>query len=179
MNLPADGVSVTVNSQKFMVYRCGDVWRLLKNGDWRFVENTANHNKGYNQIGCNGKSYMRHRIIAYAYLNLDIDDTTNQIDHINGNRLCNHIDNLRIATNQENCQNRIKAKGYYWHNPNNKWKATITVNNKHIHLGYFSTEAEARQAYLSAKLIYHPSAPIPSPPLEDFLSPHICGSKEP
>ena len=107
MNLPSDGVHVTVNNQVLMVYRCGDVFRLLKNGNWKFVKNTDNHN-GYNLVGCFGKLYRRHRIIAYAYLNLDIADSTKQIDHMNGDRLCNHVDNLRIVTHKENCCNKTK-----------------------------------------------------------------------
>jgi len=161
MNLPADGVQVTVNSQMLMVYRCGDVFRLMKNGDWRLVKNTANHNKGYNTILCNGKQYLRHRIIAYAYLNLDIDDTIKHIDHINGDRVCNHIDNLRTVTHQENQHNRTTTKGHHWHKHANKWAAQISVNSKSIHLGLYDTAEEARAAYLAAKLIYHPSAPIP------------------
>ena len=160
MNIPADGVHVTVNGQVLMVYRCGDVFRLWKNGDWRFVKNTANHNKGYNQVGCCGKVYRRHRIIAYAYLNLDIDDLIQQIDHINGDRLCNHIDNLRIVTNQENCHNKRMVKGYCYDKEKKKWRAKIVVNNKTINLGRFDTKEEARKTYLAAKLIHHPSAPI-------------------
>lgn len=179
MNCPPEAVEVVINNTKLRVYRNGDVFRFFRNMYWTLVENTANHNKGYTRVMCGGKMYMRHRIIAYAYLNLDIDDIAKHIDHINGNRLCNHIDNLRIVTNQENSHNNTKAKGYCWSKKAKKWQAQIVINNKHIYLGLFDTEAEARQAYLSAKLIYHPSAPIPSPPLEDFLSPHICGSKEP
>jgi hypothetical protein len=167
MNLPADGVSVTVNSQVLMVYRCGDVFRLMKNGDWRLVKNTA-YSQGYNQVGCNGKLYLRHRIIAYAYLNLDIDNTSKPIDHINGNKLCNSVNNLRIVTTEENQHNRLNTKGYSWDKSKSKWKPQIMVNKKRIHIGNYDTEEEARAAYLAAKLIYHPSAPIP---LEELQSP--------
>ena len=158
MNLPADGIQVTINSQKLTVYRCGDIYRLMKSGDWRFVKNTDNSH-GYNVVGCCGKLYLRHRIIAYAYLNLDINDPTKQIDHINGNKLCNHVDNLRIVTNQQNQHNQTKAKGYSWHKRDKKWTAQIKQNNKQIHLGCFDTEEDARQAYLQAKLKFHPSCP--------------------
>lgn len=160
MNLPPDGIQCTVNSQKLMVYRCGDVWRLLKNGNWRFVKNTATDRNGYNRVGCGNKPYMRHRIIAYAYLNLDIDDVSQCIDHINGIRLCNHVDNLRIVPPELNMHNHTKAKGYSWNKHNNKWHAQIKLNNKNIFLGLYDTEEEARAAYLAGKLIYHPSAPI-------------------
>jgi len=158
MNLPADGIQVVVNNQKLTVYRCGDVYRLKKNGDWRFIENT-NNKHGYNTINCCKKQYSRHRIIAYAYLNLDIDDTTQEVDHINGDKICNHLDNLRIVSHQINQHNRKTAKGYCFNKTHKKWQAYIKLNNKNIHLGYFDSEQEARQAYIDAKLIHHPSAP--------------------
>jgi hypothetical protein len=34
------------------------------------------------------------------------------------------------------------------------------VSNKNISLGYHDTEDKARQAYLNAKKIYHPTSPI-------------------
>jgi len=159
MNYPADGVSITVNSQLLRVYRNGDVYRLLRNGDWRLVPNTGNNGDGYNCVKCCAKKYYRQRIIAYAYLNLDIDDLSRQVDHINGDKLCNNVDNLRIVSAQENTHNRTKAKGYSWHKHTNKWQAQIMVNSKSIHLGYYDTPEEARAAYLAGKLIHHPSAP--------------------
>lgn len=160
MNCPAQNITVTFNSQKLMVYRNGDVWRLLKNGDYRFVENRANCAYGYNRINCNNKMVKRHRIIAYAYLNLDIENTTLQIDHIDGDRINNHVDNLRIVSNQENQHNQTKAKGYYWDKHANKWRTQIKLNKKTIYIGYFDNENDAHNAYLQAKKIYHKSCPI-------------------
>lgn len=77
------------------------------------------------------------------------------IDHINGNKLDNRIINLRIVTNQENHFNRTKAKGYCLNKNNNNWVARIKLDYKLIHIGTFSTEIEARNAYLKAKEIYH------------------------
>lgn len=82
------------------------------------------------------------------------------IDHENGNTADNRKSNLRIADNQINQHNRHSAKGYYWNKKDKRWKAQITINKKHIHLGNYKTEDEARQAYLKAKAIYHPTAPI-------------------
>jgi hypothetical protein len=77
------------------------------------------------------------------------------IDHRDGNRANNKIDNLREVTKQQNNQNRTKAKGYYHFKRDNNFKAQIKVDNKTIHIGYFNTEQEARQAYLDAKKKYH------------------------
>ena len=91
--------------------------------------------------------------MGYCFLGLDIDDTTQQIDHIDRNRINNHINNLRIVTPQQNCFNR-NAKGYYL-DKHNKYVAQIKLNRKIKHLGYYDTEEEAHNAYLEAKKIYH------------------------
>jgi hypothetical protein len=74
------------------------------------------------------------------------------IDHINGVKTDNRVDNLRIVTQQKNCENR-RSKGY--HKIGKKWRAQIKVNKKKHHLGYFDTEQEAHAAYLDAKAIHH------------------------
>jgi hypothetical protein len=76
-----------------------------------------------------------------------------QIDHINGDRSDNRIDNLREVTNQQNTFNRKGTKGYSLNS--GKFMAQIRINNKQINLGRFNTEEEAREAYLDAKKIYH------------------------
>jgi hypothetical protein len=135
------------------VERSGTIHRYLKNGDLQLVKNTAN-NLGYNAIGCNGKMYRRHRIIASAYLGLDIDNPKLVVDHINHDKVNNCVDNLRIVSYQQNQFNRI-AKGYYYNKPNKKYQAQIRVNEKILYLGSYDTPEEARQSYLRAKAIHH------------------------
>lgn len=77
------------------------------------------------------------------------------IDHINGIKDDNKITNLRDVTHQQNQQNQKNPKGYYLNKKLNKFQSYIALNKKHIHLGYFDTEKEARKAYLDAKKIYH------------------------
>ena len=143
-------------------YRDGRVERLNKHfkpPKWTLVENTANNGFGYNTIRIISKSIFRHRIIAFCFLGLEniatekgADDC---IDHINGITIDNHVKNLRITTQQGNNHNRTRVKGYSWDKKNKKYEANIKVNYKKIHLGYYDTEEEARQAYLTAKPIYH------------------------
>jgi len=137
-------------------YRNGVVERLFKRKGWRLVKNTGNSH-GYNTIKINDKIIKRHRLIAFCWLDLENIESgdDNDIDHIDGNPLNNHADNLRIVTNQQNHWNRTKAKGYIWNKNANKWQAKICLNGKTIYLGYFIEEASARQAYLDAKLKYH------------------------
>lgn len=114
----------------------------------------TNKNAGY--IRCmvtyENKVYkiQGHRLAWYLhYGHLPI----NQIDHIDGVRSNNKIENLRDVTNQQNQWNRITAKGYC--RTRNKFHAQININRKVKFLGYFHTEQEARNAYLKAKETYH------------------------
>jgi hypothetical protein len=98
---------------------------------------------------------MLHRIVASAYLKLDMSDTEIQVDHINGVKHDNRLENLRLVTHQQNHFNETKAKGYCWNKHANKWMAYIALDRRKIHLGLFTVEEDARQAYLDAKIIYH------------------------
>ena len=108
----------------------------------------------------NGVRYVltEHRAIYYAHnQDWDIFDTSmsNMIDHENGNRTDNRIENLRPVTHQQNQFNRKGVKGYSWHKLSQKWRAHIVVDNKQIHLGMFVNEDDARNAYIHAKHTYH------------------------
>ena len=134
----------------------------MKGGYWKSVYPGVNRNDGYNQIGVGSikdKTFTmikRHRLMAYVFLNLDIDDPKLQIDHIDGNKINNHINNLRVVNRQQNQWNQTKAKGYIYLQKLNKYRSQIGVDYKLIYLGFYDTEEEAHQAYLNAKLIYHP-----------------------
>ena len=107
----------------------------------------------YFDIKINGKMYLMHRLI-YIYHFGNIEDGK-YIDHIDGNRMNNDINNLRVVTHQQNCFNTVKTLGYYFEKCTGKYKAQIMLNNKKISLGRYKTENEARIAYLTAKEKHH------------------------
>ena len=79
-------------------------------------------------------------------------------DHINGDKLDNRKDNLRICTTSENMMNRGKQsnntsgyKGVFWSIPAKRWRAQIVVMRKAIHLGLFDTPEEAYKEYKKAE----------------------------
>ena len=81
------------------------------------------------------------------------------VDHINRNRLDNRLENLRLCDKSKNAMNSEKIletikgksssiyKGVYWAKDRNKWRATIKVSGKNIHIGSFDNEIEAAKAY--------------------------------
>jgi hypothetical protein len=148
-------MELSLNNRSIRVYTDGKIEVLGKKG-WFFMKQSISEN-GYYKIRLyyEGKQtyYRIHRIVAYAYLELDINNTKQQVDHIDGNRLNNDVSNLRIVTNQQNSFNRLNIKGY---EPRyGRFRATIKLNGKHIRLGTYDTEEEARQAYLRGKEIHH------------------------
>ena len=113
---------------------------------------------GYLRMAVGGKQYLHHRIIYKIYNpNWKIDNSLlgNSIDHINGTTTDNRIENLRNLTHQKNHFNRPTAKGCYFVKSTNKWEAKIMLNGKSKYLGSYDLKADARNAYLKAKKIYH------------------------
>ena len=146
-------------------YRDGSVERKLirkqkeyKVGDWVKCDLKPNKTTGYIDVRIGKKNYKLHRIIAFCFGKLEqinaVNDT-NDVDHENGVKTDNRVENLRQVTHQQNQWNQLNAKGYTWHKRNKKWGAQISVNAKDIYLGCYDTEEEARNAYLRAKEIHH------------------------
>jgi hypothetical protein len=140
--------------KKLLVFKSGTIYRWMKSNFWKLIE-TKNNSNGYNLIKVDNKLIRRHRIMAFTFLNLDINNSKQEVDHINGDKLNNHVDNLRLVNQQENCFNRTNTKGYSFRKARNKFESKIMLNGKSKHLGYFTTEEDAHQAYLNAKTIYH------------------------
>ena len=74
----------------------GDIYRKMKSGNWKKIENSENHKKGYNVILINKKQYMRAKLIMYFLEEIDLYDKNLNICHINQNKLDCSFKNLYI-----------------------------------------------------------------------------------
>lgn len=101
------------------------------------------------------KTKMIHQLVAVAFLNHTPCGYKLVVDHKNGNKLDNALDNLHVITTRKNTSKGFKNcsskhTGVTWHKSNKKWMSYITVNKKTKHLGYFTDESEAAKAYQNA-----------------------------
>ena len=114
--------------------------------------------QGYVQMRVFGKTYQAHSL-AWLYV---FGDFPALIDHIDGNRSNNAIENLRVANHSINGFNREKKsesssvfKGVLWSKKYRKWESKITALGKRRHLGYFISEQEAAHAYNKSAIALH------------------------
>lgn len=81
------------------------------------------------------------------------------VDHIDANGLNNRRANLRFATPAQNAANQLPSKGgtsrykgVAWISRRRQWVAQIKVDGRQTHIGYFTDEKAAAEAYDSAAL---------------------------
>ena len=118
------------------------------------------NSSGYIQIKIKGKCYRAHRL---AWIYVYGESPKEQIDHINGIRNDNSINNIRECSHAENLQNQRKPQarntsgffGVSFDKSKVKYRAQISVNGKNINLGLFKTASSAHDVYLTAKRKYH------------------------
>jgi len=123
-------------------YRDGELYRRIGTSSNAKTGDKAGSlsGDGYLQTNINAKKYKNHRIIFlyhHGYL-------PEFIDHIDNNRLNNHINNLRetsILQNNRNARTRAGntsgVKGVYWYKATQKWGVRINVNSKEKFFGYY------------------------------------------
>jgi hypothetical protein len=111
---------------------------------------TNNPNKF--RLNFRNKSYLTHRIMYF--LETGVDPGQLDIDHKNHG---GPLDTLRVATRSQNNANKKRSntstarfKGVYKEKRSKKWLAKISVNNKCVYLGSYSTQVEAAWVYNQA-----------------------------
>jgi hypothetical protein len=120
-------------------------------------------NSGYYRFKVGQNIYKAHRLAWF----LTYGGWPENIDHINGVRSDNRLENLRAATAGENSKNVAKRTGTKTgeagitinENPVNKYSVRVGNNHDRVHVGVYSNLEEAIQARDAAlkQYGYHPN----------------------
>lgn len=121
--------------------------RVIKRTEVRSIK----HSCGYCQVRFKNKNIYFHRLV-WILENGEIPNNVS-IDHINGDKTDNRIENLRAVSHRENHWNRGshrrgKLPGCYFCNTRKMYHAQAHVDGVTKFLGYYITELEAHNAYL-------------------------------
>ena len=129
-------------------------WTLIDDEDFNLVNAHCwyrdSHGYARHNYSFNGKS--RYILLHRFLMNTPKDMET---DHINGNRLDNRKNNLRVCTTSENQRNSCNKrknntsgfKGVHRDKDRKKWRVTIYVKKKCIYCGSFDKLDDAAKAY--------------------------------
>jgi len=132
-------------------------------GDRADFEVMKGRMKGYRRITIDNQRHLAHRLAwLYVYGSWPVAS----IDHINGNRSDNRIENLRDVAQSINLENMRRPRSG---NPSGllgvsehqgRWRSRITVGGETHYLGMFATAEEAYETYLNVKRKLHKGCTI-------------------
>ena len=144
----------------YQVSNLGKVKSLKRNGrnsDKILKQGLNSHRYLLTSLSKNGKSKtkMIHKLVAEAFLNHTSCGRKLVVDHIDNNKINNKLDNLQIITQRENVSKDKENcssihTGVSWYKQVNKWRSYIVINGKFKHLGFFTNELKASEAYQNA-----------------------------
>jgi len=155
------GVALTVHSAELTVFDDGRIWRegYISNGNYKVRGqwlNPTDNGKGYMRIKTVKTGSKRvHRLVAQAFLPDYSEDLT--VDHINGDKSDNRVENLRMMSHCQNMRSyqkprggASKHRGVTRRSSGGSWVAQINVDSVISRLGSYATEEEAALAYNAA-----------------------------
>jgi hypothetical protein len=122
----------------------GDIWRKVGH---------LNQTFGYRQLKVGGRPYQEHRVAWFLHYGVWPEG---MVDHINGDKSDNRIENLRLADARSNARNSRKRKNNKSGKKgvlaaeNGRWHAQIRADGQPLYLGTFDTKEEAHRAYCDA-----------------------------
>ncbi len=110
----------------------------------------SSQSNGYEMMMINRRRYYMHQLVWLWHYN----EVPHKLDHINGDRADNRVENLRPATDSQNGWNRKvhtnNSSGYTGVTKvkdRNKWVANVTHHGETFYLGRFDSPEEAAKAY--------------------------------
>ena len=148
------------NLNSLFEYKDGALfWKVQPSQRTKAGERAGSVNsRGYRTIRCQSKNIREHRAIFVMHYGYDPEI----VDHINGDKLDNRIENLRAATKSSNMMNSVMpskntsvVKGVSWKKELSKWYAQIRVKGVVVWNQYFTELSDAAEAVKQARIKYH------------------------
>jgi hypothetical protein len=145
--------------QSLFEYKDGELYWKVNKGSAKIGDKTGSlHHSGYLCIQINSKTYLAHRVIFLYHHGF----LPQYIDHIDGNKSNNKIENLREATIQQNGFNTklyktstSGIKGVDWSKKAKKWQVRVQINNKRKYFGIYENIELAELVAIEARNKYH------------------------
>lgn len=134
------------NFEKYGLFENGDIINIKTNK----ILKKSKDNLGYIKYSIYGdygsKTFRLHRLLGEMYL--PKIEGKNIIDHKDGNKENNNLDNLRWCNQSENARNKRgknKYQGVHFDKSINKWLGRIKLNGKTVTICRCDTQEEASQ----------------------------------
>jgi nucleoside diphosphate kinase len=141
-------------------YRDGEIYYKVSRSRNKVGSKAGTYRKHDNayQVIIKRKHYLIHRVVFmmhHGYL-------PQFVDHIDGNRANNKIENLREATHSQNAHNcairkdsKTNVKNVSWNKVDKSWKVRIQVNHTRITIGQFKDLELAELVAMEARNKFH------------------------
>lgn len=150
-----------INWHDYFKYDNGVLINTKRRNGSKYMQPAGRKNKssGYIEVMVNYKRYQAHRTVWEMHHGKIPEGM--EIDHMNGIRDDNRIDNLRLVTSRTNDTNRAKSKantsgvvGVCWDKRKGLWLVRIYDNKKPVFVGYFREWFDAVCARKSSERTY-------------------------
>lgn len=152
------------NIRETFDYRDGCLYWTVRNGPRVSAGKKAGSltSQGYMRITVRGREYKIHRLVWLWHHGR----WPERIDHANGNKVDNRIENLRECTEAENQRNRaahrdnkLGLKGVHMVKASGRYRAAICADGRVKWIGDFADPIQAARAYdAEARRLHGPFA---------------------
>jgi hypothetical protein len=141
-------------------YKDGHLYWKIKPSSKTLIGTKAgcSNKLGYVEIRYKKTLYLAHRLIFMMFYGF----FPKQIDHIDGNKGNNLIENLREANNIQNSlnkpipkSNKSGIKNVSWQKSAQKWQVNLCVNKEYKYFGLFDDLELAQLVAIEARDKYH------------------------
>jgi hypothetical protein len=143
----------------YLVYNEGKLfWKVDKGKRYLKGQEAGYDHSGYRRVKIDNKQYLTHQLVWFLHHGY----FPKMLDHINGDKKDNRLENLREVAGSQNKMNTALyrnsttgIKGLTFCPVSGKFKARISVNNKRLFLGSFEDKELAELVLEEARDKFH------------------------